>query len=98
MEWEYKTFSYTRFFFYLSEMNNHLLYLDPRTVLINVSFYAGDDEEQKQLVNEYAPLCDWMKDMLGEKISKVEVSKRLSTSPCALISGKYGWSANIIKA
>lgn len=58
-------------------------------------FDLGDDEEQERLADEYGPLCDWMKEKLGERIAKVEVSKRLSTSPCALISGKYGWSANM---
>lgn len=58
-------------------------------------FDLGDDEEQDRLADEFGPLCDWMKDKLGERISKVEVSKRLSTSPCALISGKHGWSANM---
>lgn len=58
-------------------------------------FDLGDDEEMDQLADEFGPLCDWMKDKLGERISKVEVSRRLSTSPCALISGKHGWSANM---
>ncbi|KAI5059281.1 hypothetical protein GOP47_0025600 [Adiantum capillus-veneris] len=58
-------------------------------------FDLGDDEELDQLEDEFGPLCDWMKDKLGERISKVEVSRRLSTSPCALISGKHGWSANM---
>lgn len=55
----------------------------------------GDDDHQQQLANEYSVLCDWMKHVLGEKIAKVEVSKRLSTSPCVLVSGKHGWSANM---
>lgn len=58
-------------------------------------FDLGENEEQKKLANEYSLLCDWMKEKLGERIAKVEVSKRLSSSPCALISGKHGWSANM---
>eukprot|EP00250_Pteridium_aquilinum_P019407 c24419_g2_i1 orf=224-2569(+) len=58
-------------------------------------FELDDDEGQEQLEEEFGPLCDWMKDKLGERIARVEVSRRLSTSPCALISGKHGWSANM---
>lgn len=58
-------------------------------------FDLGDNEQHKKLANEYSLLCDWMKKKLGDKIAKVEVSKRLSTSPCALISGKHGWSSNM---
>ncbi|KAI5080542.1 hypothetical protein GOP47_0003725 [Adiantum capillus-veneris] len=58
-------------------------------------FDLDDEEGQEQLEEEFGPLCDWMKEKLGERISRVEVSRRLSTSPCALISGKHGWSANM---
>ncbi|MCO5614377.1 hypothetical protein L7F22_068656 [Adiantum nelumboides] len=63
--------------------------------IIRLYGWVGDDEELDRLDDEFGPLCDWMKDKLGERISKVEVSRRLSTSPCALISGKHGWSANM---
>lgn len=34
-----------------------------------------------------------MKEKLGEKVEKVVVSSRLSKSPCALVTSKFGWSA-----
>ncbi|KAG6471690.1 hypothetical protein ZIOFF_069136 [Zingiber officinale] len=43
----------------------------------------------------YNLLCDWMKQQLGDKVAKVQVSKRLCSSPCVLVSGKFGWSANM---
>ncbi|CAN1295547.1 Heat shock protein 90-5, chloroplastic [Linum perenne] len=57
----------------------------------------GDEDEVKDRENiqEYLPLCDWMKQQLGDKVAKVQVSKRLSSSPCVLVSGKFGWSANM---
>ncbi|MCO5587240.1 hypothetical protein L7F22_041187 [Adiantum nelumboides] len=58
-------------------------------------FDLDDEEGQEQLEEEFGPLCDWLKEKLGERIARVEVSRRLSTSPCALISGKHGWSANM---
>ncbi|KAF8694753.1 hypothetical protein HU200_037839 [Digitaria exilis] len=57
----------------------------------------GDDDEEKEKESkqEYTLLCDWIKQQLGDKVAKVQISKRLSSSPCVLVSGKFGWSANI---
>ncbi|KAL5727374.1 hypothetical protein ACHQM5_000582 [Ranunculus cassubicifolius] len=57
----------------------------------------GDEDEVKDREDkqEYILLCDWIKQQLGDKVAKVQVSKRLSTSPCVLVSGKFGWSANM---
>ncbi|KAH9332064.1 hypothetical protein KI387_004172 [Taxus chinensis] len=57
----------------------------------------GDVDELKDREDEkkYVVLCDWMKQQLGEKVAKVQVSKRLSSSPCVLVAGKFGWSANM---
>ncbi|WOK92645.1 heat shock protein 90-5, chloroplastic [Canna indica] len=57
----------------------------------------GDEDEVKEREDqqEYNLLCDWMKQQLGDKVAKVQISKRLSSSPCVLVSGKFGWSANM---
>ncbi|XP_047310073.1 heat shock protein 90-5, chloroplastic [Impatiens glandulifera] len=57
----------------------------------------GDEDEvkEREIKQEYILLCDWIKQQLGEKVAKVQVSKRLSSSPCVLVSGKFGWSANM---
>merc|ERR1712196_671750 len=50
---------------------------------------------------QFEPLCRLMKDILGDKVEKVIVSDRIVDSPCCLVTGEYGWSANmerIIKA
>merc|ERR1719461_1294372 len=36
-----------------------------------------------------------MKEVLDDKIEKVVVSNRLADSPCCLVTGEYGWSANM---
>jgi molecular chaperone HtpG len=36
-----------------------------------------------------------MKDVLGEKIEKVIVSNRIDESPCVLVTGEHGWTANM---
>lgn len=58
-----------------------------------------DSEEEKKLKEEVAsqfePLCRLMKDILGDKVEKVTVSHRVVDSPCVLVTGEYGWSANM---
>jgi len=36
-----------------------------------------------------------VKETLGDKVEKVEVGTRLEESPCILVTGEYGWSANM---
>ncbi|XP_009627181.1 heat shock protein 90-5, chloroplastic-like [Nicotiana tomentosiformis] len=57
----------------------------------------GDEDEvkERETKQEFNLLCDWIKQQLGEKVAKVQVSNRLSSSPCVLVSGKFGWSANM---
>jgi len=57
-----------------------------------------DDEEKKKFEEAKAKtegLCKLMKEVLDEKVEKVVVSNRLADSPCCLVTGEYGWSANM---
>lgn len=36
-----------------------------------------------------------VQDILGDKVEKVLVSDRIVDSPCCLVTGEYGWSANM---
>eukprot|EP00730_Choanoeca_flexa_P006768 TRINITY_DN12221_c1_g2_i3.p1 TRINITY_DN12221_c1_g2~~TRINITY_DN12221_c1_g2_i3.p1 ORF type:complete len:711 (+),score=320.15 TRINITY_DN12221_c1_g2_i3:115-2247(+) len=58
-----------------------------------------EDEEEKKRFEEakakYEHLCKVMKDILDKKVEKVSVSNRLVTSPCCIVTGQYGWSANM---
>lgn len=62
-----------------------------------LNLLIGDKDELKDREDEkkYVVLCDWMKQQLGEKVAKVQISKHLSSSPCVLVAGKFGWSANM---
>merc|ERR1712178_681281 len=44
-------------------------------------------------IDEYA--IQQLKEVLGDKAEKVVCSDRLTTSPCCLVTGEYGWSANM---
>ncbi len=56
------------------------------------------EEEKKQKEEEKAKfesLCKLMKDILGDKVEKVMVGNRIEDSPCVLVTGENGWSANM---
>merc|ERR1712153_285115 len=56
------------------------------------------EDEKKAFEEEKAKtegLCKLMKEVLDDKVDKVIVSARLSDSPCVLVTGEYGWSANM---
>merc|ERR1711966_31325 len=57
-----------------------------------------DDDEKKAFEEAKAKtegLCKLMKEVLDGKVEKVVVSNRLADSPCCLVTGEYGWSANM---
>ncbi|KAK1397158.1 Heat shock cognate protein 80 [Heracleum sosnowskyi] len=49
-------------------------------------------EEQKE---KFEGLCKVVKDVLGDRVEKVIVSDRVVDSPCCLVTGEYGWTANM---
>jgi len=56
------------------------------------------EDEKKRMEEEKArfePLCKLMKDVLGDKVEKVMVSSRIDESPCVLVTGEHGWTANM---
>lgn len=59
----------------------------------------GDTDDDKKSFEEkkteLEELCKVVKEVLGESVEKVEVSNRLKKSPCCLVTGEYGYSANM---
>lgn len=49
------------------------------------------EEDQKNFEN----LCKVIKEILSSKVEKVTVSNRLVSSPCCIVTGNYGWTANM---
>ena len=57
-----------------------------------------DEEEKKQfeeLKTQFEGVCSQIKEILGDKVEKVVISNRVVNSPCVLVTGQYGWSANM---
>jgi len=59
---------------------------------------AKDEEEKKkieELKKATEELCKVVKETLGEKVEKVVTGERLSSSPCVIVTGEFGWTANM---
>eukprot|EP01119_Soliformovum_irregulare_P004488 TRINITY_DN1550_c0_g1_i1.p1 TRINITY_DN1550_c0_g1~~TRINITY_DN1550_c0_g1_i1.p1 ORF type:complete len:704 (+),score=282.69 TRINITY_DN1550_c0_g1_i1:73-2184(+) len=56
------------------------------------------EEEKKkaeELKAQFENLCKVVKEILGDKVEKVVLSDRIIGSPCILVTGEFGWSANM---
>jgi len=62
-----------------------------------LKFDETEDEKKskEQLKEELSATCAYIKKTLGDKVEKVVVSDRLATSPAVLVTGEFGWSANM---
>merc|ERR1712151_549167 len=57
--------------------------------------FEETEEEKKaweELTADFEPLCKLMKEILGDKVVN---SERVTESPCCLVTGEYGWTANM---
>jgi len=56
------------------------------------------DEDKKsfeELKVEYKDTCSEIQTILKERCEKVVLSNRLSETPCCIVTGQFGWSANM---
>jgi len=62
-----------------------------------LTFDVDEDEKQKweTCVNDFKPLTEKIKEILGPNVEKVVLSQRVVNSPCVLVTGDYGWTANM---
>jgi len=59
----------------------------------------GDVEKKREdkYKEMFKPLLDYVKDSLGKKVEKVQISKHLVQSPVVVLSADYGWTAQMEK-
>lgn len=56
------------------------------------------EEEEKKFEEHkvaYESLCKLIKEVLGDKVEKVQVGKGISNSPCMLVASESGWSPGL---
>jgi len=78
----------------LKEYDGHKLVCVTRENL-KLENSEDDIKRKEELKANFDSLCSSMKDILGDKVEKVVISDRLVDSPCVLVTGEYGWSANM---
>lgn len=58
-----------------------------------------ETEEEKKMKEEqkaqFEGLCTYIKEILGDKIEKCQLSLRLNESPCIITTSEWSWSANM---
>merc|ERR1719311_1902255 len=59
----------------------------------------GDKEKKRedQYKEMFKPLLDYIKETLGKKVEKVQISRHLVNSPVVVLSADYGWTAQMEK-
>jgi len=55
-------------------------------------------EKKEELTARFDPLLKWLaENALKDHVSKAQVSQILENSPCALVTSRFGWTANMQK-
>nr|POE92529.1 heat shock protein 83 [Quercus suber] len=52
-------------------------------------------DEGKETKSKKKKIKEIINDILGDKVERVVVSDRIVDSPCCLVTGEYGWTANM---
>jgi len=55
----------------------------------------GDEDLFEKYAEKFEDFTTWFEDTLGDKVEAVKVSPRLATTPAVVVTGQYGWSANM---
>ena len=65
----------------------------------DLKFGDADDAEKKRnkkIREMFKDFTKWWKDVLpSDEVENVKISNRLVTTPCSVVTSKYGWSANM---
>eukprot|EP01129_Flabellula_baltica_P000946 TRINITY_DN10879_c0_g1_i1.p1 TRINITY_DN10879_c0_g1~~TRINITY_DN10879_c0_g1_i1.p1 ORF type:complete len:732 (+),score=221.38 TRINITY_DN10879_c0_g1_i1:21-2216(+) len=81
-----------------SYVMNTLLKYQGKYSFVNVGKEGVDlGDNMEELKDTYAPLVDFLKEELKQYVSKVQLSSRLTSTPAAVISSTYGYTADMEK-
>lgn len=66
----------------------------------DLKLWDDEDEDlakrkEKKIQQEFSSLTAWWKKLLGDKVEKIEISKRLTDTPCIVVSSEHGYSASM---
>ena len=75
-------------------------YSDKKMVCVTKEGSLVEDEElseeaKKEREEQFKSVCEKMKEILGDKVEKVQISDRITDTPAVLVTTEYGWSANM---
>merc|ERR1711968_23786 len=79
----------------LKEFDGHKLVSVTKEGLVLDDETEDEKKAFEELKAQTEELCKIVKETLGDKVEKVQVSNRLTDAPCCLVTGEYGWSANM---
>lgn len=69
------------------------------TCITKEGLQLDETEDEKKKAEEqkasFENLCKIVQDILEKRVEKVILSERIVSSPCVLVTGEYGWSANM---
>lgn len=69
----------------------------PLKSITRANLVLDDDDKERlsKLKDEFKEVTTWLEKVYGDRVQTVTVSNRISHSPCVLVTGEYGWSANM---
>jgi heat shock protein beta len=56
---------------------------------------GGEEKKVELYEKDFEGLTTFLKELFGERVEKVSVSPRLTSSPAIIVTSQYGWSANM---
>jgi molecular chaperone HtpG len=62
---------------------------------LDLELSEDEKKEQEDDKASFEKFCSKVKEILGDRVEKVVVSHRVIESPCCLVTGEFGWSANM---
>jgi heat shock protein beta len=56
---------------------------------------GGEEKKVELYEKDFEELTTFLKELYAERVEKVQVSPRLTSSPAIIVTSQYGWSANM---